>query len=88
MYPPELGSAPSRLQVTDGLLGCIVSDAAQLAWSGESHPPCSDAKVANRDGCDFGWEIAHMVTRRPPIPLYASHEVHALTLARRDGGVI
>jgi hypothetical protein len=30
-----------------------------------------DAKVANRDFRDFGWEIAHAaVTRRPPISLY------------------
>jgi hypothetical protein len=31
----------------------------------------SDEKVANRDGRDFGWEIAHgAVRRRPPISLY------------------
>jgi hypothetical protein len=30
----------------------------------------SDAKVANRDFGDFGWEIAHgAVSRRPPISL-------------------
>ena len=28
-------------------------------------------KVANRNGWDFGWEIAHAaVSRRPPISLY------------------
>jgi hypothetical protein len=31
----------------------------------------SDAKVANRNGRDFGWVIAHAaVSRRPPISLY------------------
>ena len=35
--------------------------------------PCSDAKVANRNVWDFGWELAHeAVSRRPPIPLYTS----------------
>jgi hypothetical protein len=33
-------------------------------------PPPRDAKVANRNVRDFGWEIAHgAVTRRPPISL-------------------
>jgi hypothetical protein len=33
----------------------------------------SDAKVANRNVRDFGWEIAHpAVSRRPPISLYTS----------------
>jgi hypothetical protein len=32
--------------------------------------PYSDDKVANRNGRDFGWEIAHAaVSPRPPIPL-------------------
>jgi hypothetical protein len=39
----------------------------------------SDAKVANRDLWDFGWEIAHAaVTRRPPISRY--------TMVPRTGG--
>jgi hypothetical protein len=34
------------------------------------HRRDSDDKVANRDGRDFGWEIAHAaVSRRPPISL-------------------
>jgi hypothetical protein len=37
------------------------------------HLAYSDAKVANRDVRDFGWEIAHAaVSRRPPISLYAT----------------
>ena len=33
-----------------------------------THTPYSDEKVANRNGRDFGWEIAHAaVSRRPPI---------------------
>jgi hypothetical protein len=39
----------------------------------------SDEKVANRDGRDFGWEVAHgAVTRRPPISLD--------TMVARTGG--
>jgi hypothetical protein len=33
-------------------------------------PPTAHGNVANRDGRDFGWEVAHgAVTRRPPISL-------------------
>jgi hypothetical protein len=33
----------------------------------------SDAKVANRNARDFGWEVAHgAVSRRPPISLYTT----------------
>jgi hypothetical protein len=37
----------------------------------ESTPPHSDGKVrSNRNGRDFGWEVAYeAVSRRPPIPL-------------------
>jgi hypothetical protein len=52
----------------------LTSHAARTAvstWSGVSTLLCySDQKVANRNGRDFGWEIAHAaVSRRPPSPL-------------------
>ena len=47
----------------------------QMFRSIDPCPSCvltySNEKVANRNGRDFGWEIAHAaVSRRPPISLY------------------
>jgi hypothetical protein len=50
-----------------------------------THPPShalpySDAKVANRNGRDFEWEVAHAaVSRRPLICLYASVPPYHMT---------
>ena len=50
-----------------------------------SGPAYSDANVTNRDGRDFGWEIAHeAVSRRPPIFLHTMSLVtHMYTYAAK-----
>jgi hypothetical protein len=57
-------------------------DESAHVWSGSQRfyprptgvqPTYSDGKVANRNGRDFGWEIAHeAVSRFPPISLYTT----------------
>ena len=51
--------------------------------------PYSDAQVANRNGRDFGWEIAHgTVSRRPPISLDTNGtRTHICTRTTRKFGI-
>jgi chemotaxis protein histidine kinase CheA len=58
----------------DKMLGALCRSC--FSWGGRESErawiPYSDAKVANRNVRDFGWEVAHaVVSRRPPISCYA-----------------
>ena len=66
-YKAQRANQDDLAVTTVGLaLGKLLTAGVQV----ERPAPSSDARVANRNGTDLGWEIAHAaVSRRPPISL-------------------